>query len=127
MRKKLKFRFKENDLVQLSTSANYMLRKKGFDKKSITGNFSKKYYRVVKCMLKANSNYFYTFVYKLANLNGDQIHGVFYDTELSPAKFALKNKKQEAYHEKVEREQSAEEASESIKNRLRKIAKNGRK
>lgn len=116
MRKKLKFKFQIGDPVQISMSSNYMLRKDTFAKKSVTGNWSKTCYTVAACLLKSNSEHFYTFCYRLKELDG-----VWYESELIPCYWQLRDKEQEQHHHTLQQQQE-EKASEGIKKRLRSAA-----
>ncbi|CAM6055381.1 unnamed protein product [Sphagnum tenellum] len=78
MSKKL-WRFELNQPVLLSLDANYMLRKSSFSKKSITGSFGKKIYKITERVLKSN-RLFVTPTYRLSGLES-----LYYETELIPA------------------------------------------
>jgi hypothetical protein len=78
----LLFKFKLGQRVLLALSADYTSSKGTFSKRSVTGAFGSKIYKIYDRFLKSNAKLFVCPVYKLSGLEGH-----FYESELTPATF----------------------------------------
>jgi hypothetical protein len=82
------WRFKVGDQVLLARKVSYELKKdegySHFEKPSVVGNFGPKVYTIKACRTKFSGDLYLVPVYELATLTG-----LFYESELSPALFAM--------------------------------------